>query len=290
MPKNVSQYRLSSASLATAVGVVGQIIVNTTKNVVHIMDGVTPGGFEHALADASNIQEANSEQDGKMTKELVQQQEANTTAITANAVAIAANASDISDNADAAAAAQAAADNAIPTVASPTAGNIAFLKADGTIGDNGFPFFNEGTLVKFASSLPIGWTLNTSYNDRVDLTTDTEGDIGNISGSWNNSTGISISNHTIAKANLPTGVTGSFDAADFNNNSAMFSNSAGIFSISNITTQTTGTGHDGTPNSGVRISFDLGGSGTALSHSISSTSAWRPSYVKTGWGARDAAA
>ena len=67
MAKNVQQFRVVSSVMATLTGLVGQIIINTTRNSIHVHDGVTPGGFEAARADVSNIQAATVNQAGKMT-------------------------------------------------------------------------------------------------------------------------------------------------------------------------------------------------------------------------------
>lgn len=67
MAKNVQQFRVTASTMLTLTGLLGQLIVNTTRNSIHVHDGVTPGGYEMGRADASNIQAVSASQDGKMT-------------------------------------------------------------------------------------------------------------------------------------------------------------------------------------------------------------------------------
>lgn len=64
MPKRVKRYGVSATVMATTIGKLREMIVNLTRNSVHVHDGVTPGGFEMARADASNNQVASASQAG----------------------------------------------------------------------------------------------------------------------------------------------------------------------------------------------------------------------------------
>lgn len=67
MAKRVSFYRASATVMSTLVGKVAELIVNTTRNTVHVHDGVTVGGVEMARADLTNVAEATADGAGKMT-------------------------------------------------------------------------------------------------------------------------------------------------------------------------------------------------------------------------------
>jgi len=54
MTKRVQRFCLDSATMATFIGLVRELIINTTRNSVHLHDGVTAGGVEIMRADASN--------------------------------------------------------------------------------------------------------------------------------------------------------------------------------------------------------------------------------------------
>jgi len=84
MAKRVQRFRTTSTVMATLTGLVGELIVNLTRNSVHLHDGVTPGGFELARADASNIQDATTNQNGRMTTAQVVQLNDHETRITDN--------------------------------------------------------------------------------------------------------------------------------------------------------------------------------------------------------------
>lgn len=54
MAKRVQRYGVSSGVMSTLVGFAREFIVNTTRNSIHVHDGVTAGGYEVMRADAAN--------------------------------------------------------------------------------------------------------------------------------------------------------------------------------------------------------------------------------------------
>lgn len=71
MAKRVQRYRATSAAMALITGPVGELIVNLTRNSLHVHDGVTPGGHELGRADGSNIVEVSGANSGLMTPALL---------------------------------------------------------------------------------------------------------------------------------------------------------------------------------------------------------------------------
>lgn len=67
MAKRVSFYRASATVMSTLVGKIGELIINTTRNSIHVHDGVTVGGVEVARSDLTNVLDATSSVAGKMT-------------------------------------------------------------------------------------------------------------------------------------------------------------------------------------------------------------------------------
>jgi len=67
MTKRVQRYGETSGTLASLIGLAREIIVNTTKWTLTVHDGTTEGGYELALADASNIDVATSSDKGLMS-------------------------------------------------------------------------------------------------------------------------------------------------------------------------------------------------------------------------------
>lgn len=54
MVKRVQRYGLTSGAMAAFTGLVRELIVNTTRNSIHVHDGVTAGGVETMRADGTN--------------------------------------------------------------------------------------------------------------------------------------------------------------------------------------------------------------------------------------------
>lgn len=283
MAKYVSQFRATSTALADLLGKVGQLIVNTTRNSLHVMDEITPGGFELGRADASNIQEATLTQNGIMTSDHVASLTTNETGLTSEISSRIAGdtvlANDITTVAAAAAAAQSTANGKITIISPATVDRIAFMTAAGQLKDSGFPFFAEGSLLKFASALPTGWTLNTSFNDKVDLNTSTAEDVGDTGGSWEISgiTGGVTGSHILTLSEIPAhSHTTTFTVSTATDDSfdGHADNGAG---------GTTGTVTCSVANAGG------GGGHTHTGSTLTSDSVWRPAYVKTLWASRAAA-
>lgn len=67
MAKRTQLYRVAAGAMASLIGRAGELIVNTTRNSLHTHDGITPGGFETARADLSNVADASTSAAGKMT-------------------------------------------------------------------------------------------------------------------------------------------------------------------------------------------------------------------------------
>jgi len=95
MAKRVQLVRHDSAGLAAFTGLIGEVTVNTTDNTLAVHNGVTPGGFELALASLSNVSNATSLAAGKMSAAQVTELTAATAAIAVNAADIATNVADI---------------------------------------------------------------------------------------------------------------------------------------------------------------------------------------------------
>ena len=70
MPERRQKLRHATAQADLYVGLLGQITVDTTKSTVRVHDGSTPGGFETAKKDLSNVAAASASVDGKMTTTL----------------------------------------------------------------------------------------------------------------------------------------------------------------------------------------------------------------------------
>jgi len=99
MSKRVQFVRHDSSGLATFLGLIGEVTVNTTNNSIVVHNGVTVGGFEQARADLTNVANATSSLAGKMTAAQVIELTTATADIATNVAAIATNAADIATNA-----------------------------------------------------------------------------------------------------------------------------------------------------------------------------------------------
>jgi len=135
MAKRVQFIRHTTGNADAFTGLEGEITVDITEKTLRVHDGVNAGGTELAKADATNIQEATTTQNGKMTAVQVQQLE-----------------------------------NAIPKVNPAVAGNFALQQADGTLTDSGiakrYAEFPAGTKMVFAQAVaPTGWTQDTANDD-----------------------------------------------------------------------------------------------------------------------------
>ena len=67
MAKRTQLYRVAAATMASLIGRAGEVIVNTTRNSLHVHDGLTPNGTEVARADLTNVAGATASAAGKMT-------------------------------------------------------------------------------------------------------------------------------------------------------------------------------------------------------------------------------
>ena len=67
MPKRTQLYRVNATTMNTLIGLNGEAIVNTTRKSLHIHDGATPGGYETARADMSNVPDASASAPGRMS-------------------------------------------------------------------------------------------------------------------------------------------------------------------------------------------------------------------------------
>lgn len=173
MAKRVQRYRVTSTVMATLTGLVGEIVVNLTNNSAHVHDGVTPGGFELARVDASNMQNATVSQNGRMTTAQVTELTNATANIATNAAGIAANVAALALKIDDIS----ATDNRVLMVAgSGTAIAASVVAGNGTYTTgskiDAFPTGATGRMMFWSTTTPPGWTINTSLtNHAVCLTT-----------------------------------------------------------------------------------------------------------------------
>lgn len=70
MAKRVQRYGVTATVMETLVGYARELVVNLTRQSVHLHDGATPGGFELGRADCSNMTVVSSENNGIMTPAL----------------------------------------------------------------------------------------------------------------------------------------------------------------------------------------------------------------------------
>lgn len=242
MTKRVQRYRVTDTVMATLVGLVGELIVNLTNNSVHVHDGVTEGGFELARADASNIQAATVSQNGKMT--------------VAQVVELTAATADIADlQADLA---QEILDRAAGDTAN--AGAITTLQGRATNLELGrFALNTEPVLLSFyQNTIPTGWTLNTSFDDRVPIVESTQAEGGNTGGSW---TITGLAGTQPAHTHIGTNWTGFFTT------SSTASAGGGKWTLDNSSQSITNIG--GTTSA-------AGADAVTVTH----TPGWRPNWVK----------
>ena len=233
MAKRVSRYGVSSATMLELIGEPREIIVNTTRNSLHVHDGVTPNGFEHALADASNIVNATASIPGRMTTAQV------TELTTATADIVLLEAADVTINSliDTIEADIVDIENDITAINTSLTDIIAGRFAANTQPVN---------ISVFQSTIPTGWTLNTSFDDRVPLVEATQGQGGATGGSWTISGLSGTHSHThsvgtLAADGLPTGVinlaAGAFDAATDSHSHSISGNTGAASSSSVSVTQ-----------------------------------------------------
>lgn len=245
MAKRVSRYRVSSTVMSTLVGLVGELIVNTTNNSVHVHDGITANGFELMRVDASNAVLATTSNNGIMTSAMVTQLSAATSGLAAE---ITNRTTAVSNEATARAAADTTLQNNINTL-------------DTSLDNSRFAANGESVFINvYQNTIPTGWTLNTSFDDRVPIVETTQSQGNDTGGSWTIS-GLNGTqpNHTHADGTL----VGEFTQVGIIDGSAA---GAGIFgkNLATVTVTITGaTAADG--NDAVTINSD----GT-----------WRPRYVK----------
>lgn len=169
MAKRVQHYRIAGSTMATTTGLEGEIIVNLTNFSAHIHDGLTIGGFELGLANASNIQIATTSQNGKMLDSQVLELETATADIAINVADIATNINQIATNLADIATLQTDKANQITPMA---ANNVATLSVDGDLQDSGLLVtdvgLEAGTVATFhQDGAPIGWTKNATHNNKA---------------------------------------------------------------------------------------------------------------------------
>lgn len=242
MTKRVQRYRVTDTVMATLVGLVGELIVNLTNNSVHVHDGVTEGGFELGLANVSNVQPATVSQDGKMTTAHVDQLDQASAAIITLDAAL-----------DQEIIARAAGDTTNANAITALQGRATNLEL-GRFARN-----TEPVLLSFyQSTIPTGWTLNTSFDDRVPIVDSTQAQGGSTGGSWTIS-GLTADSHT--HNYTPSGTNSSVGAGP--------TAAAGGAAFTVVTS-----GHTHT-FSGLNANTSAA-SATGVTH----TPSWRPNYVK----------
>lgn len=247
MAKRVSRYRVSSTVMSTLVGLVGELIVNTTNNSVHVHDGITANGFELMRADVNNGVVATTSNNGIMTSAMVTQLNAATSGLAAE---ITARSTGDTNEANS----RIAADNALSST----------ITTNKTSLDNSrFAANGESVLINvYQNTIPTGWTLNTSWDDRVPIVESTQAQGNDTGGSWTIS-GLSGTqpNHTHT-INLNTTANNTWDqpSGGLGVNGRAWPQTAGAAPSFNINGNTGSDGNDAV--------------------TISSTGAWRPLYVK----------
>ena len=182
MTKRVSRYRVTASVMSTLVGKVAELIINTTRNSVHVHDGATAGGFELARADMSNVPNPDGSTNGRMTAALYTEFKTATTDITTLQEQMTTAQADILTNASAITSLSA---STIPKVSSPVANSFVFQTASGTLIDAGFNFTKGTTVMAFGSAIPSrGWTLDASWNDVLPIGLNGAGGGSVVGSSW----------------------------------------------------------------------------------------------------------
>lgn len=149
MTYRVKRYGLIGSEMNVTKGLNREVIVNTTNKSLHVHDGATPGGFETARADVSNVPAATTAAAGKMTAAQVQ----NLETIYAQLATIAQNVTDI-----------AALQTSITALQADVAANAAALAAHTAAGNH----LAAGTIAVFLqAAAPVGWTITTAFDDRA---------------------------------------------------------------------------------------------------------------------------
>ena len=67
MTKRVQRFGLDSGTMSAFIGLARELIINTTRNSVHLHDGITPGGAELMRADGQNGNLATSSKSGLLS-------------------------------------------------------------------------------------------------------------------------------------------------------------------------------------------------------------------------------
>jgi len=206
MAKRVQRFRVDGTSMSTLTGLEGEIIVNLTNFSLHVHDGVTQGGFALSLADASNMQEANASQDGKMTGARIVELETATSGVATNAANIATNTTEIAANdTDISDLQSDKADKIVPSAV----GNVATLSASGNLQDGGLLVTDVGleatTIATFnQTTAPTGWTkLLVDDNKAFRVVTGTVGTGGGDGFSTVFGSGKSTVGHVLTVAQMP---------------------------------------------------------------------------------------
>jgi len=247
MAKRVQRYRVSSTVMATLVGLTGELVVNLTRNSVHVHDGVTAGGFELARADVSNVPDASASAAGRMSTALFNELKTATAAIaTVNAALTAETAARIAAD-GVVSTAYAAADTTIKT--SVNAGRFA------ANGENVIMFVYQATV-------PTGWTFD-GFDDALLMSTGTQANGGTSSGSWT-ITGftLTIAQHALTIAEMPA-------------------HTHTYVPYSNVNSGTTGGGSAQLPLSPTTTSITGGGGAHGHAGStITQNGAWRPQHLR----------
>lgn len=171
MAKRVKRYRVSSGVMATLVGKLGELIVNTTNNSVHVHDEITAGGFELGRADVSNVQAASVLQAGKMTIAQATELIEATADIVSNDLDIADNVTNISANTSNIATNVSAILLRASKIAPSTANNVATLSASGELQDSGKLVTDMGLsantkITVYQNAAPVGWVIDTANDNK----------------------------------------------------------------------------------------------------------------------------
>lgn len=289
MAFRVQRYGVTSTVMNTLVGLARELVVNTTRNSVHVHDGVTPGGFELGRADASNIIAASTESDGKMLISHVNQLNqatADTASLDSRVTSAETDITQLQTDVGS------LTNNKMDKLVGAMANNIMLVDAQGQGIDSGFPFFATGTQLLFFSSLPTGWTLVTTSNDRAVIVSSTANDAGVHGGSWTIS-GISVNSTTLtaAQSGLPAHTHFAFtgEVSSHTTGTATLTSTDQVAATAN---NVTGDGDYAMKSSTLAADRGLTSStgGTSASqghtHGLTIDGTWRPLYVKAIRGQR----
>lgn len=275
----VQLVRHDTAGADAFTGKVAELTVNTSVPELRLHDELLKGGHKIANADLANVSAATAGSAGKMTAVQVQQLDNHESRLAVNESTIAQNTSDIATNASSISSLQT---GKLDKLVGATSGHVAVISSDGGIQDGGFTpvRMDAGTKAVFVqASAPNGWTLDVTHNDRVLRLNNSGG--GGIGGNWGIS-GLTVQGYALQVADLPAfQVSGTTTSAGGHSHEYQRPNVDGS-SInpggSYSRTVSTGTTDTAGQHSHSFTSSPIGGD-QPHSHGITSSGAWRPSYL-----------